>query len=173
METNKIKKVAFFFDSRATFSYSNNIIKEFKKNKKKFSTIVSGNYLDPKFGIKKNFFKKNKIKINEKANFKSPNLNISSWSISMGKAIIKYAKILKKINPDILVLTGDRIETLAMCITASYMNIKIAHIQAGDISGHIDDLARAAIAKFSHLHFCNVRTRISQIKRVGILGPCR
>ena len=33
------------------------------------------------------------------------------------------------------------------------MNIKIAHIQAGDISGHIDDLARAAIAKFSHLHF--------------------
>lgn len=153
METNKINKVAFFFDSRATFSYSNNIIKEFKKNKKKFSAIVSGNYLDPKFGIKKNFFKKNKIKINEKANFKSPNLNISSWSISMGKAIIKYAKILKKINPDILVLTGDRIETLAMCITASYMNIKIAHIQAGDISGHIDDLARAAIAKFSHLHF--------------------
>ena len=49
--------------------------------------------------------------------------------------------------------TGDRIETLSMCITASYLNIRIAHIQAGDKSGHIDDLSRAAIAKFAHLHF--------------------
>ena len=52
-----------------------------------------------------------------------------------------------------LVLTGDRIETLAISLTASYMNIPTAHIQAGDKSGHIDDLARGAIAKFSNIHF--------------------
>ena len=71
----------------------------------------------------------------------------------MGKSIIDYSKALEKMKPDLVVLTGDRIETLSMCITASYLNIRIAHIQAGDKSGHIDDLSRAAIAKFAHLHF--------------------
>ena len=73
----------------------------------------------------------------------------------MGTSIIKYSKTLNKIKPDLIVLTGDRIETLAMCITASYMNIRIAHIQAGDKSGHIDDLSRGAISKFAHLHFAS------------------
>ena len=67
--------------------------------------------------------------------------------------MIDYSNVLSKTKPDIIILTGDRIETLCLCITASYMNIPIAHIQAGDKSGHIDDLARASIAKFSHLHF--------------------
>ena len=71
----------------------------------------------------------------------------------MGEAIQNYSKTLSKVKPDLLVLTGDRIKTLAINLTASYMNIPTAHIQAGDKSGHIDDLARGAIAKFSNIHF--------------------
>ena len=153
MESNKIKKILFFFDSRATFSYSNNIIKIFNQKKKEYQTIISGNFLEKKFDIKENIFKKHKIKISKKIKFKSPNLKPSSWLASMGKSIIDYSKALEKMKPDLIVLTGDRIETLSMCITASYLNIKIAHVQAGDKSGHIDDLNRAAIAKFTHLHF--------------------
>ena len=153
MESNKIKKILFFFDSRATFSYSNNIIKIFNQKKKEYQTIISGNFLEKKFDIKENIFKKHNIKISKKIKFKSPNLKHSSWLASMGKSIIDYSKALEKMKPDLIVLTGDRIETLSMCITASYLNIRIAHIQAGDKSGHIDDLNRAAIAKFTHLHF--------------------
>ncbi len=153
MASNKIKKILFFFDSRATFSYSNNIIKIFNQKKKKYQTIVSGNFLEKKFDIKENIFKKHKIKISKKIKFKSPNLKHSSWLVSMGKSIIDYSRTLEKMKPDLIVLTGDRIETLSMCITASYLNIRIAHVQAGDKSGHIDDLNRAAIAKFAHLHF--------------------
>ena len=48
MERNKIKKFLFFFDSRATFSYSNNVIKILKKNKLNYEILVSGNYLEKK-----------------------------------------------------------------------------------------------------------------------------
>jgi UDP-hydrolysing UDP-N-acetyl-D-glucosamine 2-epimerase len=81
--------------------------------------------------------------------------------------MIDYSNALSKIKPDLIILTGDRIETLCFCITASYMNIPIAHIQAGDKSGHIDDLARASIAKFSHLHFA---PSIEACKRLGSWG---
>ena len=167
MVSNKIRKVLFFFDSRATFAYSNNVVEIFKKKKKKFFTVVSGNYLDKEFGIRKNFFSKHKIKINKKVKFESPKNSIDSWSKSMGSAIIGYAEAIKKLKPDIIVLTGDRIETLSFCIAASYMNCKIAHIQAGDKSGHIDDLARAAIAKFSHLHFAPSLQAIRRLKSWG------
>ncbi len=153
MDRNKINKYLFFFDSRATFAYSNNIIRVFKKKKIKFQTFISGNYLETEMKVDKSLFRKNNIKINSSVRFKSPSKGIDYWPISFGKAMMGYAAKLKKIKPEIVIITGDRIETLAFCITCAYMNIPIAHVQAGDKSGHIDDLSRAAIAKFSNLHF--------------------
>ena len=153
MEANKIKKFLFFFDSRATFAYSNNIIKIFKRNKFYYEILVTGNYLEKKMRIQKNIFNNQNLKTKYKVKFKSPNSKIESWPKSFGKAMIGYADVLSKAKPDMVIVTGDRIETLCLCITASYMNIPIAHVQAGDKSGHIDDLSRAAIAKFANLHF--------------------
>ena len=167
MESSKIKKIVFFFDSRATFSYSSNIIKVFNQKKIKYKTIISGNFLEKKFDINRDIFKKHKIKITKNIHFKSPNLKPSSWPISMGRSIIEYSKVLDKIKPDMIILTGDRIETLAMCITASYLNIRIAHVQAGDKSGHIDDLNRSAIAKFAHLHFASSNEACKRLLSIG------
>ena len=57
MASNKIKKI-LFFDSRATFSYSNNIIKVFKKHNKSYSILISGNYLEKEMKINNKLFKK-------------------------------------------------------------------------------------------------------------------
>ena len=167
MVRNKIKKYLFFFDSRATFAYSNNIIKIFKKTKKNYQILVSGNYLEKEMKIDKNIFKKYGLKITSTVKFKSPVKGIDYWPISFGKAMIKYASELKKIKPDIVIITGDRIETLSFCITCAYMNIPIAHVQAGDKSGHIDDLSRAAIAKFSNLHFAPSKQACKRLVKWG------
>ena len=71
------------------------------------------------------------------------------------------------INPDLIILTGDRIETLAACLTATYMDIPIAHIQAGDKSGHVDDIARAAISKMSHIHFVSAEDHKKRVNQLG------
>lgn len=167
MARNKIKKIVFFFDSRATFSYSNNIIKIFKKKKQPFKILASGNYLEKISKIDNGIFKKNKLKIDFKVKFGSPNKNLYSWPKVFGSAMVRYSSILHKIKPELVILTGDRIETLAFCITCSYMNIPLAHVQAGDKSGHIDDLARAAIAKFSHVHFAPSKEACIRLKGWG------
>jgi len=168
MVSNKLKKICFFFDSRATYSYSKNVIKQIYKFKKlEYSTIISGTYLDKNFGnISKNF-KLDNIKIGKKIKFKTSSNKIYSWSHNLGEAIQNYSKTLNKIKPDLLVLTGDRIETLAISLTASYMNIPTAHIQAGDKSGHIDDLARGAIAKFSNIHFPSCKDSHKRLLKWG------
>ena len=115
-----MKKIFFFFDSRATYSYSKNIIKHIDKFRNlTYRTIISGTYLDKNFGdISKNF-KLDKIRIDIKIKFKTSNNKIFSWSYNLGEAIKNYSKTLSKLRPDLVLITGDRIETLAFCITAS------------------------------------------------------
>jgi GDP/UDP-N,N'-diacetylbacillosamine 2-epimerase (hydrolysing) len=167
MDRSKINKILFFFDSRATFSYSNNIIKIFKKNKKRFKVLISGNYLEKISKIDHKIFKKNNIKVNYSVKFGSPKKDLHTWPKVFGQAMVRYSQVLKKIEPELVILTGDRIETLAFCITCSYMNIPIAHVQAGDKSGHIDDLARSAIAKFAHIHFAPSKEACVRLKKWG------
>ena len=159
------KKLLFLLESRATLAYSKNIIKNLKYFKNlSYKTIVSGAHLDNKFGKTVSEIKKNKIKISEKISFKTPTNIKNSWSFNAGEAIKKYSKALHKIRPDVVVLTGDRIETFAMCIACTYMNIKIAHVQAGDKSGHVDDIARNAIAKLANIHFASCNDSTERLK---------
>ncbi len=168
MDRNYIKHILFFFDSRATFSYANNVYQKMKKVKKmKCSTLVSGNYLDKKMGVGLKIFNKHKIKITKKANFLSSNNKKDSWAKNLGLAIAEYSKKINEIKPDLILITGDRIETIAACLTATYLDIPIAHIQAGDKSGHVDDVARAAIAKMAHLHLASCKDSVERLKSWG------
>ena len=167
MERYKIKKILFIFDSRATFSYSANVIKQIKKGEFKYHTLVTGNYLDKEFGIDLNIFKKYKIKIHSKIQFLSSNIKKYSWAYYLGEAIKSFSKKISKINPDLIILTGDRAETLAACLCATYMDIPIAHIQAGDKSGHVDDVARAAISKMAHIHFASCKDSVRRLNNFG------
>jgi UDP-N-acetylglucosamine 2-epimerase (non-hydrolysing) len=73
---------------------------------------------------------------------------------STGLAVGGLAEAFKRLRPDIIVLLGDRFETLAAASAAALMRVPVAHIHGGEISeGAIDDAFRHAITKLSHLHF--------------------
>jgi len=72
---------------------------------------------------------------------------------SVGVGLIELPKIFKKLKPDIVLVNADRYEMLTVATAAALMNIPIAHVQGGDISGTIDESVRHAITKLSHLHF--------------------
>jgi len=56
-------------------------------------------------------------------------------------------------RPDVVVALTDRYETLAIAQTAALMNIRVAHIQGGEVTGTIDESVRHAVTKLSHIHF--------------------
>jgi UDP-hydrolysing UDP-N-acetyl-D-glucosamine 2-epimerase len=79
---------------------------------------------------------------------------------SVGFATVEFASEYQRLKPDVVLLIGDRYEALAAAISAAYMNICIAHLQGGEVSGSIDESARHAITKFAHFHFpATVRSR--------------
>src|SRR5499427_6614146 len=66
---------------------------------------------------------------------------------------LEFTNGIHALDPDIVVICGDRFEQLAIAMAAAYLNRTIAHIEGGDVTGSIDESVRHAITKLSHIHF--------------------
>ena len=86
---------------------------------------------------------------------------------SVGFGVVEFASEFQRLKPDMVLLIGDRYEALAAAIAAAYMNICIAHIQGGEVSGSIDESARHAITKFAHFHFPSTQRSAEYLVRMG------
>lgn len=165
-----MKKILVFTGKRGGYGALTNIIDYFKKDKSFKTTIVlTDMHLKNEFGktskeVKKNY--KNIISINIGS---QSNSNLQRTK-SLSTLVNKFANILDKIRPNLVLLLGDRGETLAATFTSIQMGIPVAHIQAGDISGGLDNIHRHAITKLAHLHFSQNE---NQKKRVINLGEER
>jgi UDP-hydrolysing UDP-N-acetyl-D-glucosamine 2-epimerase len=66
---------------------------------------------------------------------------------------LEFTNGLHSLDPDVVVICGDRFEQLAIAMAAAYLNKTIAHIEGGDVTGSIDESVRHAITKLAHIHF--------------------
>ena len=80
---------------------------------------------------------------------------------------LEFTNGLHAIDPDVVIICGDRFEQLAIAMAAAYLNTTIAHIEGGDVSGSIDESVRHAITKLAHIHFV---TNADAHRRVLAMG---
>ncbi|SPF48667.1 UDP-N-acetylglucosamine 2-epimerase [Syntrophobacter sp. SbD1] len=86
--------------------------------------------------------------------------------VTLANTIQVLSRHLARWKPDLMIVHGDRVETLAGAISGAFCNIRVAHIEGGEVSGTIDEHIRHAVSKLSHMHFvCNARAaqRLEQI----------
>jgi GDP/UDP-N,N'-diacetylbacillosamine 2-epimerase (hydrolysing) len=157
-----VKKFIFLLESRASYGYSKNLIKLFKK--KNVKTLVTGTHYAKDLGNSFNEILKDKIKINYSHYFNPTEKNISK---SIGKLIIKTNNIVNKFKPDLVLIFGDRIELMAVAVACVYRGVLVGHVQAGDKSGHIDDITRMALAKLVHIHFPATELAKNRLLKMG------
>lgn len=72
---------------------------------------------------------------------------------SIGLGVCDLATTFERLEPDIVIVPCDRFEILSAAVSASVMNIRVAHIQGGEVTGNIDESIRHAITKLAHIHF--------------------
>ncbi len=75
-----------------------------------------------------------------------------SMARSIGMGVSAYATELERINPDFVLVIGDRYETLSAAMAAVYTGCCLIHVQGGEVSGTLDESARHAITKLAHYH---------------------
>jgi UDP-hydrolysing UDP-N-acetyl-D-glucosamine 2-epimerase len=93
--------------------------------------------------------------------------NLVTSAKSTGLALVELATVFANLKPDVVVSIADRFETLATATAAAYMNIPLAHIQGGEVTGSIDEKVRHAITKLADLHLVSSQQAAERVVRMG------
>ena len=93
--------------------------------------------------------------------------NLVTTAKSTGLGIVELATIFDNLRPDLVVSVADRYETIATAIAASYLNVPVAHVQGGEVTGSIDEKVRHAVTKLSNLHFVANQQAAERVIRMG------
>lgn len=161
------KKICVITGTRADYGILLPLLKEIENSPKlDLTVLITGMHFLRKFGttykeVEKDGFKSVKVKLSSMDGAKN------DMAQAVGEAIIKIAAEFKKQKPDLVVVLGDRGEMLAAAITCNYLDIPVAHIHGGEISGHVDGVVRHAITKLSHLHFTATLEAKKRILKMG------
>lgn len=114
--------------------------------------VVAASALLDRYGSTINYIEADGFKIAEKVYMIIEGATLTSSAKTTGIGIMELATTFDNLKPDMVCTIGDRYETMATAIAASYMNIPLVHIQGGEVTGNIDEKVRHAITKLSDLH---------------------
>lgn len=93
--------------------------------------------------------------------------DLTSMAKTTGISITELSSIFTNLRPDMVVTVGDRYETIATAIAASYMNIPLVHVQGGEVTGSIDEKVRHAVTKMADLHLVSNEFARARVIRMG------
>lgn len=93
--------------------------------------------------------------------------NLTAAVKTTGIGVLELSTVFENLRPDIVVTIADRFETMATAIAASYMNIPLAHIQGGEVTGNIDEKVRHSITKLADYHFVASESARERVIKLG------
>lgn len=163
------KKISILTATRAEYGLLKPIIKKFNHVEDfDVRVVVTGAHLSPEFGLTYQEIERDGIAIDEKIEILLSADTPASISKSMGLAMISFADYFERLKPDLLVVLGDRYETLAVATVAMNQRIPIAHLYGGETTeGAIDESIRHAITKLSYLHFTSTEEYRNRVIQLG------
>ncbi|OEY71651.1 UDP-N-acetylglucosamine 2-epimerase [Salegentibacter salarius] len=159
------KKILFLTGTRADFGKIKSLIQSLEQHSNfEVFVFVTGMHLQWEYGY-------TLLEI-ERCNFSNVHTfgnhtHETTMDLTLAKTIEGLSEYIKKVNPDLIVVHGDRVETLAGAIVGSLNNILVAHIEGGEISGTVDELIRHSVSKLSHIHFVSNIEAARRLEQMG------
>jgi GDP/UDP-N,N'-diacetylbacillosamine 2-epimerase (hydrolysing) len=168
---NYIKKdnLAVVTGSRAEYGLLLPLIKLIKNNSFfNLQLIVTGMHLSSDFGNTENHILEDGLAIDDKIEMLLSGDNEVSVVKSIGVGMIGFADSYKKLQPDYLIMLGDRYELLAAATAGYIFKIPIIHFRGGETTeGAFDEGIRHCITKLSSLHFASTEEYKNRIIQLG------
>lgn len=160
------KKIVFLTGTRADFGKLKSLI-EITNKSDKFEVYIfaTGMHLQKKYGYT--------VEEIEKCGYRNIYKFINSdheeeqMDHTLARTILGFSNYLHELEPDLIVIHGDRVEPMAGAIAGALNNILVAHIEGGELSGTIDELIRHAITKLSHIHFVSNKDARDRLIQMG------
>ena len=136
-------------------------------NDLKLQLVVAGSALLDRYGTAVNYIIEDGFNIEAKVFNTLEGENLTAAAKTTGIGILELSTVFENLQPDIVVTIADRYETMATAVSASYMNIPLAHVQGGEVTGNIDEKVRHSITKLSDYHFVSCNSAKNRVIKLG------
>lgn len=162
-----MKKIVFLTGTRADYGKIKSLMRKVEEsNNFELHIFVTGMHMLKKYGstyieIEKDGFSNIYKYINQKSS------ETHNMDITLSSTILGFSSYCEEISPDMIVIHGDRLEALAGAIVGAFNNIRVIHIEGGEVSGTIDESIRHAITKLAHFHFVSNEEAKKRILQLG------
>jgi len=164
----KNKKICVVITARPSYSRIKTALQAINQHPElELQLIIAGSALLDRYGNASSFIEKDGFQIDERIFMVIEGENPTSMAKTTGLGIIELSSAFDKLKPDIVVTIADRFETMSTAIAASYMNIPLAHIQGGEVTGNIDEKVRHAITKLSDIHLVASDKAMERVIKMG------
>ncbi len=162
------RKICFIITSKIHYARSKLIIQELKKRSDvELQIIIGGSAILKKYADVEKWMRDDGLLPSAKLTMNIEGGSNVAMTKTAGLGLMEFASVFDNLNPDLVVIKGDRYEVLSAAIAAVYMNIPLAHIEGGDLSGTIDESIRHAITKLAHIHFATNEGSRQRIIKMG------
>lgn len=164
-----MKRICVLTATRAEYGLLKNVIVKLQNARDmEVNVVATGMHLSPEFGLTYREIEADGIPIHKKIEILLSADSPSAISKTMGLALIQFADYFAEYQPDLLLVLGDRYETLAVCMAAMNQRIPIAHLYGGETTeGAVDEAIRHAITKLSYLHFTSTEEYRHRVIQLG------
>ena len=163
------RKVCVVSGSRADYGLLYWVMREIRDHPAlELQTAVTGMHLSRRHGETWRTIEKDGFRIDARIDTQLEDDSVVSVTKSVGRGVIGFADAFARLDPDFVLILGDRFEILAAAQAALLGNRALAHIAGGDVTeGAVDESMRHAMTKMAHLHFVTNEAAAARVRQLG------
>lgn len=166
--TEQKRKVCVVVTARPSYSRVKTALQAIQAHPNlELQLVVAASALLDRYGTAINYIERDGFRIDARVYMVLEGENLASMAKTTGLGLMELATVFDNLRPDVVVTIADRFETMATAVAAAYMNIPVAHIQGGEITGSIDEKVRHAVTKLADLHLVSTRRAAERVIRMG------
>ncbi len=162
------RKVCVVITSRPSYSRIRSVLTAIREHPAlELQLVVAASALLDRYGKTVNAITRDGFEIAAQVYMIMEGENLVTSAKSTGYGLAELATVFGALQPDVVISIADRFETMATAVAASYMNIPLAHIQGGEVTGSIDEKVRHAVTKLADLHFVSTPKARERVLKMG------
>lgn len=163
-----VRRVLYLSGTRADFGLMRNCLQQLDLDPGiDLSVLVTGMHLAPGYGDTVCEIEKSGLRIAGRLPTRHVTGTGAEMATALADVLAGMVVHLENDRPDVLLVLGDRGEILAGSLAAVHLNIHVAHIHGGEISGSIDEMFRHCVSKLAHLHFVTTERSAAVLRQLG------
>jgi len=168
MALNTKRKIAVVVTARPSYSRIKTALRAIQQHPElELQLIVAASALLDRYGSAVDYIRNDGFEIAAKVFNVLEGENLTAAAKTTGIGILELSTVFDNLKPDIVVTVADRFETMATAISAAYMNIPLAHVQGGEVTGNIDEKVRHSITKLADYHFVASEDAMKRVLKLG------